>query len=179
MDQPQPRAMPQPVGPSHPPTSFPPTFSVYAPSTMSGSTFTSTNASSSHPFSMYSTAPSSYTFATSLHPQLHLQTSFDTSMPISPLAHAKYPPPPASLIPESIEPSHLKLYNFGSRFLPHTTSPIRCLLPLNNHHLLLIGHDNGLSALNMFPKDSESVEDEELEKGPADAEVKLIWEGEG
>ena len=100
-------------------------------------------------------------------------------MPVSPLTHAKYPPPPASLIPDNIPPSHLKLYHFGSRFLPHTTSPIRCVLPLNNHHILLIGHDNGLSALNMFPTDSDSFGDNEVEKGPADSEANLVWEGEG
>ena len=51
------------------------------------------------------------------------------------------------------------------------------LLPLNNHHLLLIGHDNGLSVLDMFPNDWN--EDNETEKGPSDAEAKVIWEGEG
>ena len=111
-----------------------------------------------------------------LQPQLHLQTSLPPPMP-SPFAHANYPPPPQTLIPESLDPSHLKLYNFGSRFLPHTTSPIRCLLPLNNHHLLLIGHDNGLSVLDMFPGDWD--EDDDTEKGPAEAEAKVIWEGEG
>ncbi|KAI1796124.1 hypothetical protein LXA43DRAFT_937701 [Ganoderma leucocontextum] len=129
------------------------------------------------PVSMYSNMPSSYALAPSpLHPHLHLQTSFPQGMP-SPFSHATYPPPPQTLIPEPLEPSHLKLFNFGSRFLPHTTSPIRCLLPLNNHHLLLIGHDNGLSVLDMFPSDWN--EDNETEKGPSDAEAKLIWEGEG
>ncbi|TBU47263.1 hypothetical protein BD309DRAFT_952396 [Dichomitus squalens] len=162
-----------------------PTFSVYAPSTYSSLDGSSSNpysmysnAPSAHPMSMYSNAPSSYTFAhpPSLQPQLHLQTSLPPPMP-SPFAHANYPPPPQTLIPESLDPSHLKLYNFGSRFLPHTTSPIRCLLPLNNHRLLLIGHDDGLSVLDMFP--GEWDEDDDTEKGPADAEAKLIWEGEG
>ncbi|KAI0751063.1 hypothetical protein C8Q80DRAFT_548731 [Daedaleopsis nitida] len=171
-----PEPLPQPVRGSQPPVSFPPTFSVYAPSTHSSATNSSMYAPSAHPISMYSTAPSSFTFASNLHPQLHLQTSFDT-MPVSPLTHAKYPPPPTSLIPDSMAPSHLKMYHFGSRFLPHSPSQIRCLLPLNNHHLLLIGHDTGLSVLNMFP--SEDGDDEENEKGPADAEARLIWEGEG
>ncbi|TFK94239.1 hypothetical protein K466DRAFT_593748 [Polyporus arcularius HHB13444] len=169
--QPQPQSALQ----SQPPVAFPPTMSVYAPSTHS-SMYTSSYGTSSHPVSMYSSAPSSFNFGTHLHPQLHLQTSFAT-LPVSPLTHAKYPPPPTSLIPESIPPSHLKLYNFGSRFLPHATSPIRCLLPLSNHHLLLIGHDNGLSVLNMYP--GETDEDDDAEKGPIDAEAKLIWEGEG
>lgn len=138
------------------------------------------NAPSSYnslPISMYSNVPSSYALGQPhLHPQLQLQTSFLQGMP-SPFSHATYPPPPQTLIPEPLEPSHLKLYNFGSRFLPHTTSPIRCLLPLNNHHLLLIGHDDGLSVLDMFPSDWN--EDNETEKGPSDAEAKVIWEGEG
>ena len=112
------------------------------------------------------------------HPQLHLQTSFTDSIPASPFAHTRYPSPPASLIPESLDPSHLKLYNFGSRFLPHATAPIRCLLPISNHRLLLIGHDDGLSVLDMFPRDY-SLEDDEDEKGPSEAEAKVIWEGEG
>ena len=155
---------------------YPPNFSMYAPSAYTSTAFTS----SSHPPSMYSSAPSSYNPMASfpMHPQLHLQTSFSEGIPISPLAHTRYPSPPASLIPESLEPSHLKMYNFGSRFLPHTTSPIRCLLPISNHRLLLIGHDDGLSVLDMFPRDS-SPDDEEDEKGPSEAEAKLIWEGEG
>ncbi|KAI0677279.1 hypothetical protein C8Q78DRAFT_1065862 [Trametes maxima] len=145
--------------------------SLYAPSSWG---------SSSHPASMYSTATSSYASLQphALHPQLHLQTNFPLdAIPVSPLAHARYPPPPASLIPEPIPPSRLQLYHFGSRFLPHTTSPIRCLLPLGNHHLLLIGHDDGLSVLDMFPSDWS--DEDGVEKGPADAEAKLIWEGEG
>lgn len=112
------------------------------------------------------------------HPTLHLQTALDFSQaPISPFTHANRPPAPAALIPQAISPTHLNLYNFGSRFLPHTTSPIRCLLPLNNHHMLLIGHDDGLSVLDMFP--THFPEHDEPEKGPSDAVAKLIWEGEG
>ncbi|KAI0375924.1 hypothetical protein BV20DRAFT_985111 [Pilatotrama ljubarskyi] len=147
------------------------TNSVYAPTAYN---------SSSYPASMYSTATSSYASLPpqALHPQLHLHTNFPLSaLPVSPLTHARYPPPPASLIPEPLVPSRLNLYNFGSRFLPHTTSPIRCLLPLGNHHLLLIGHDKGLSVMDMFPSDWS--DEEETQKGPSDAEAKLIWEGEG
>ncbi|CDO73804.1 hypothetical protein BN946_scf185015.g133 [Trametes cinnabarina] len=147
------------------------TNSIYAPSSYG---------SSSHPTSMYSTATSSYASLQShpIHPQLHLQTNFPLSaIPVSPFAHTSHPPPPAQLLPEAIDPSRLKLYNFGSRFLPHTTSPIRCLLPLGNHHMLLIGHDDGLSVLDMFPCDCSDEED--IQKGPADAEARVIWEGEG
>ncbi|KAI9068443.1 hypothetical protein FKP32DRAFT_1618597 [Trametes sanguinea] len=151
--------------------SFSQTNSVYAPSSYG---------SSSHPTSMYSTATSSYASLPShpIPPQLHLQTNIPLSaIPVSPFAHTSQPPPPAQLLPQAIDPSRLKLYHFGSRFLPHTTSPIRCLLPLGNHHLLLIGHDKGLSVLDMFP--TEWSDGEDAQKGPADAEARLIWEGEG
>ncbi|KAL7282608.1 hypothetical protein ACG7TL_004080 [Trametes sanguinea] len=147
------------------------TNSVYAPSSYG---------SSSHPTSMYSTATSSYASLPShpIPPQLHLQTNIPLSaIPVSPFAHTSQPPPPAQLLPDAIDPSRLKLYHFGSRFLPHTTSPIRCLLPLGNHHMLLIGHDKGLSVLDMFP--TEWSDGEDAQKGPADAEARLIWEGEG
>ncbi|KAI0638449.1 hypothetical protein C8Q77DRAFT_1091112 [Trametes polyzona] len=157
------------------------TNSLYVPSSQTNSFYApSAYNSSSYPASMYSTATSSYASLPPhlVPPQLHLQTNFPLSaIPVSPLKHTSRPPRPASLIPEPLAPSRLKLYNFGSRFLPHTTSPIRCLLPLGNHHLLLIGHDQGLSVLDMFPSDWSN--EDETQKGPADAEAKLIWEGEG
>ena len=78
---------------------------------------------------------------------------------------------------EVLSPSHLTLHQFGSRFLPHTTSPMRCLLPILNDTLLLIGHDDGLSVLNMFPK--EWTENGLVEHGPSDAQIHHIWVGEG
>ncbi|PCH40941.1 hypothetical protein WOLCODRAFT_99593 [Wolfiporia cocos MD-104 SS10] len=109
--------------------------------------------------------------------QLHINTDFSTStLPVSPLGRTSGPSPPAALIPENVFPSHLKLYQFGSRFLPHATAPIRCLLPILNDEILLIGHDGGLSVLDMFPR--EWADEGLTEKGPADAEAKPIWEGE-
>ncbi|KAI9000755.1 hypothetical protein BD414DRAFT_472660 [Trametes punicea] len=153
-------------------------FNVPASQTYS-SYASSSHGSSVYSPSMYSTATSSYASLPShpVPPQLHLQTNFPLSaIPVSPLLHTRLPRPPAPLIPEAVEPSRLRLYNFGSRFLPHTTSPIRCLLPLGNHHILLIGHDNGLSVLDMFPDDCNEYG---ARKGPSDAEARLIWEGEG
>lgn len=74
---------------------------------------------------------------------------------------------------EPIPASHLRLFNFGSRFLPHTTSQIRCLLPILGDRLLLIGHDEGLSVLNIFPNGDSP------DASFADAKMKSIWEGEG
>ncbi|EJD01378.1 uncharacterized protein FOMMEDRAFT_111155 [Fomitiporia mediterranea MF3/22] len=85
-------------------------------------------------------------------------------------------PQPETPVPASGEPllpSHLKVFQFGSRFLPHTTYPMNALLPLLGDRLLLIGHDNGLSVLDMFPSGDPET------SSPADAQVRHIWEGEG
>jgi hypothetical protein len=74
---------------------------------------------------------------------------------------------------EPLLPAHLMLHNFGSRFLPHTTSQIRAILPLLGDRFILIGHDDGLSVLDMVPSGNPET------SGPADAEVHAIWEGEG
>ncbi|GBE79813.1 hypothetical protein SCP_0210140 [Sparassis crispa] len=118
--------------------------------------------------------------APSLVPPLHIQTDFPRSeaASASPLDSGleATPPLPATLIPESLSPARLNLYHFGSRFLPHAIAPIRCLLPILNDTLLLIGHDNGLSVLDMFPR--EWTDGGVVERGPNDAEARLIWEGE-
>ncbi|THH11481.1 hypothetical protein EW145_g628 [Phellinidium pouzarii] len=90
-----------------------------------------------------------------------------------PLYFRGEPEAPIPTTGESLLPSHLQLHHFGSKFLPHTTWQINALLPLMGDRLLLIGHDNGLSVLDMFP----SGDPREL--GPADAQVRSLWEGEG
>lgn len=50
---------------------------------------------------------------------------------------------------------------------------MNALLPLMGDRLLLIGHDNGLSVLDMFPSGDPET------SSPADAQVRHIWEGEG
>lgn len=95
--------------------------------------------------------------------------------PNAPPAYAQMPVPSPTcppLVPsgESVQPSHVKVHQFGSRFLPHTAYPLNAMLPLMGDRLLLIGHDNGLSVLNMCPGETLST---------ADAQVRPIWEGEG
>ncbi|OAX43237.1 hypothetical protein K503DRAFT_731961 [Rhizopogon vinicolor AM-OR11-026] len=89
---------------------------------------------------------------------------------------------PSLHIPEEhLSPTHLSIYHFGSRFLPHSTAPIRCILPLHRDRLLLIGTDTGLSVLNMFPSkwaDETSGGTGLIQKGPADAQARVIWKGE-
>ena len=110
-------------------------------------------------------------------PTLQLQTSIDSlpSPPIQPEELLEYDPS-QPVVGESLRPAHLGLHQLGSRFLPHTTSPIRALLPLLGHRLLLIGHDDGLSVLNMFPQEWTDIGLQT--RGPGEAEVHAIWTGE-
>lgn len=91
---------------------------------------------------------------------------------------------PSLHIPEEhLSPTHLSIHHFGSRFLPHSTAPIRCILPLQHDRLLLMGTDVGLSVLNMFPAkwaDETSPDGVTglIQKGPADAQAKVMWTGE-
>jgi hypothetical protein len=115
--------------------------------------------------------------------KLHIQTtdlSSSSSQPFISPTSSRIPSPPLPPLPfvsQRLSPTHLKISHFGSRFLPHTTSPIRCLLPLESDRLLLIGHDEGLSVLTMFPQ--EWTETGVLStKGPDEAQARLIWRGE-
>ncbi|KAJ7613908.1 hypothetical protein FB45DRAFT_1110822 [Roridomyces roridus] len=74
------------------------------------------------------------------------------------------PLPPLPAVSTRLRPTHLKMNHFGSRFLPHSTVPIRC-------------HDDGLSVLEMFPQEWNDAGGLDL-KGPDDAKVRPIWEGE-
>ena len=76
-----------------------------------------------------------------------------------------------------VSPTHLKICHFGSRFLPHTTSQIRCILPLLADQLILVGHDDGLSVLDVFPQES-TYRGEVVFKGPSEAQCRPIWKGE-
>ncbi|KAI0092397.1 hypothetical protein BDY19DRAFT_924063 [Irpex rosettiformis] len=108
------------------------------------------------------------------HPHLHIQTELSTPASVDFPSDVDDPIPSRG---EVLSPSHLALHQFGSRFLPHTTSPIRCLLPILNDTLLLVGHDDGLSVLDMFPK--EWTDRGLIEHGPNEAQVHHIWVGEG
>lgn len=109
---------------------------------------------------------------------LHLRIHTDLpSLPPPSYAPSPTPDEPLPILGQRLSPTQLRLNQFGSRFLPHTTSPIRCLLPLLNDRLLLIGHDDGLSVLDMFPQ--EWTETGGItSKGPEDAQARVMWEGE-
>lgn len=88
------------------------------------------------------------------------------------------PLPSLTTITHRLRPSHLKITHFGSRFLPHSTSPIRCLLPLLGGKLLLIGHDEGLSVLDTYPQEWSETEAGIKIQGPEEAVSRPIWFGE-
>ncbi|KAJ7167806.1 hypothetical protein C8R46DRAFT_950927 [Mycena filopes] len=90
---------------------------------------------------------------------------------------ASPPLPPLPAVSTPLLPSHLKLHHFGSRFLPHSTTPIRCLLPLQGERMLLLGTDEGLAVLDMYPQEWDDKGGIEM-KGPEDAAVRAIWMGE-
>ncbi|KAI0322494.1 hypothetical protein OF83DRAFT_1161187 [Amylostereum chailletii] len=115
----------------------------------------------------------------SSHPRLSVQTLLKDlpEPPVEPFPEEYSSVDSHPLVAQRLSPTHLCLNQFGSRFLPHATAPIRTLLPLLGDQLLLIGHDEGLSVLNLFPQDWG--EEGLVSRGPADAQAHPIWTGEG
>jgi hypothetical protein len=87
------------------------------------------------------------------------------------------PPPAIPQVQQKLRPAHLQMNNFGSRFLPHSSSQIHCLLPLMGGKLLLFGHDEGLSVLDLYPQEISESGMASF-KGPDDAQARLLWTGE-
>ncbi|TFK28919.1 hypothetical protein FA15DRAFT_691415 [Coprinopsis marcescibilis] len=113
------------------------------------------------------------------HVPLHIQTNNLSIQdpPLQPQPSIDDSSVSLPFVSENILPSHLKINHFGSRFLPHATSQIRCILPLMADRLILIGHDEGLSVLDMFPQ--EVTPNGEINvKPPNEAVSHLIWRGE-
>ncbi|KAK7033592.1 hypothetical protein VNI00_012829 [Paramarasmius palmivorus] len=110
----------------------------------------------------------------------HLSLSDATSLSVQ--SQTLYEPsaaplPPLPSVSNKLRPTHLKMHTFGSRFLPHTKSQIRCILPLPGDRMLLIGHDDGLSVLDMFPREWTEAGHISM-KGPEEAQALPIWQGE-
>ena len=80
-------------------------------------------------------------------------------------------------IPLATDPTwkHLLIRHFG----PLATSQIRCILPVLGGRMLLIGHDDGLSVLDLFAR--LTTDDENFTNGPTglkQMEYRAIWRGE-
>ena len=70
---------------------------------------------------------------------------------------------------------HLLIRHFG----PLATSQIRCILPVLGGRMLLIGHDDGLSVLDLVPR--LTTDDGNFTNGPTglkQSEYRAIWRGE-
>ncbi|KAG6808595.1 hypothetical protein H0H92_003606 [Tricholoma furcatifolium] len=134
--------------------------------------------SQTNPFPVPTLQVDSTTPPSNSHAPLHIQT--EHLHPNGSTIRRPDPSPPLPILPflsQRIAPTHLKINQFGSRFLPHTTAPIRCLLPLESDKMLLIGHDEGLSVLDMFPEE-RSEDGSLLIKGPDESQARSIWSGE-
>jgi len=101
---------------------------------------------------------------------LHLRIHTD----LPPIPPAPNPHTPTPFLGQRLSPTRLRLNQFGSRFLPHASTTIHCLLPLLSDRLLLIGHDEGLSVLDTYPQESN----EAGSKGPDEAQARVLWEGD-
>jgi hypothetical protein len=109
---------------------------------------------------------------------LHVQTSNLTTVNVSSESPDDTSTVTAPLFAsQTVSPTHLKICHFGSRFLPHTTSQIRCILPILADRLILVGHDDGLSVLDVFPQES-TYRGEVVFKGPNEAQCRPLWKGE-
>jgi hypothetical protein len=79
------------------------------------------------------------------------------------------------MVPLATDPTWLLIHRFG----PLATSQIRCMLPVLGGRMLLIGHDDGLSVLDLFPR--LTTDDENFTNGPSSlkrSEYRAIWRGE-
>ncbi|KZS97791.1 hypothetical protein SISNIDRAFT_481679 [Sistotremastrum niveocremeum HHB9708] len=105
------------------------------------------------------------------------RTQTDLSLPPAYVGNNTENPSSPISLGQRLAPSHIDLYTFGSRFLPHSTNPIYALLPFMNDQYLLLGSQDGLSMLEMFP--TEAVNGLHFTKGPSEACRRSIWTGEG
>lgn len=72
-----------------------------------------------------------------------------TRLAIPPPEYAQ--PEPSGSQGQCVDPSRLTLHHFGSRFLPHSTDKILCLLPILLGQYLLVGSTAGLSVIDVYP----------------------------
>lgn len=107
-------------------------------------------------------------------------------LPIDTAVPEQAPPPgfatspmSAQLAPQRLGETSLSLYEFGSRFIPHSSTPIRCLLPLLEDRYLLIGSDDGLGMLDVFPEsESLALENGSVLHALEAAKRRDVWTGE-
>jgi hypothetical protein len=74
--------------------------------------------------------------------------------------------------------SSASLHNFGSRFIPHSTSRINALLPILSDRFLLLGTDDGLSVLDLLPGSHGGQENGSGAWNLGDSKARVIWKGD-
>ena len=85
----------------------------------------------------------------------------------------------SQVVSERLGDTRLSVYHFGSRFIPHSSSPIRSLVPLNEDRYLLLGGMDGLGLLDIFPDNGTlSVQDASMLHALESAARKDLWTGE-
>lgn len=85
----------------------------------------------------------------------------------------------AQLASQPLHPTSLAVYQFGSRFIPHSSTRITCLVPLVDERYLLLGSTEGMGVLDIFPeKDVQSTEDPLMLHPLEGAKRRHLWTGE-
>ncbi|KAG8802115.1 hypothetical protein FRB91_010667 [Serendipita sp. 411] len=88
-------------------------------------------------------------------------------------------PTSAQLSAQRIGDTRLSIYEFGSRFIPHSASPIRSLISLLDDRYLLLGGPDGLGFLDVFPENQLMAADSDSIVHPLEgAKRRDIWTGE-
>ncbi|KAG8829539.1 hypothetical protein FRC17_006423 [Serendipita sp. 399] len=106
-----------------------------------------------------------------------LDTNFTDQAPpsVAPLGS----PMSAQLSAQRIGDTNLSLYEFGSRFIPHSSYPVRSLVPILDDRYLLLGGPDGLGFLDIFPENQLIAADSDSIVHPLEgAKRRDIWTGE-
>ena len=85
----------------------------------------------------------------------------------------------AQVVSEQLGDTRLSVYQFGSRFIPHSATPIKSIVPLLDDRFVLMGGMDGLGVLDIFPDNSTlSVEDASMLHALEGATRRDLWAGE-
>jgi hypothetical protein len=85
----------------------------------------------------------------------------------------------AQLVSHRLGDTRLSVYHFGSRFIPHSTAPIRSLVSLCDDRYLLLGGLDGLGMLDIFPDKTQINADDPVITHPLEAAKRReLWTGE-
>lgn len=85
----------------------------------------------------------------------------------------------AQLASERIGNTRLSVYQFGSKFIPHSGGRITSMVPLMDDRYLLLGGTDGMGFLDVFPDNDCIAIGENLMLHPLEgAKRRDLWTGE-